>query len=458
MIKFGYYPAGTRLSERTLADEFAVSRGTIAEAFDELKSAGFLETVPRSGTVVSQNAWERLVGGQTPDWQRFVTSGLQVSNRKTLGDLVDKVERDPVLLTSYGLAEEPFHPYEPLIKAMELLPHVAGYSELMNDMHHSGLPLLRNTLAEYLKKYGIYTSPDNIVVFSGYQEAVNIIHHALLRSGMNYYTMANDMIAAMGNIYTIGANYYPISYDGEGIDPEDFQRKVNRKNMNMLYLNPVNHFPTGITFSHTRRDEILSICQKLRIPVIENDMLRDLWRTEPPPPLKASDEYDQIIYIGTFASMCISGLKLAWAVVPDTISKRIVDVRTQFTGPHTIMNELLANIMLVENLYEESMKNIRAVLPQWIDGLDAILRRHLGGIAEWHKGSINYHAWIKFDERIDTQKLNFDCPDYYAIPGVVYTHGRSSHLLLTALCKPLDVMDKGVQAIAHAVTQQLGHC
>jgi DNA-binding GntR family transcriptional regulator len=53
-IMDGYYPAGTRLRERELAQEFNVSRVPFREALPLLEYDGFIQILPRRGAVVTQ--------------------------------------------------------------------------------------------------------------------------------------------------------------------------------------------------------------------------------------------------------------------------------------------------------------------------------------------------------------------------------------------------------------------
>ncbi|MDR0454957.1 MAG: PLP-dependent aminotransferase family protein [Deferribacteraceae bacterium] len=449
MIKTGYFQTGISLSERALAKNYNVSRGTVAEAFRELKCAGILYTVPRSGTVVSQDVWNRFMPAQSPDWNKLAKLGMQKENRALLNEMYHKVSSPDIInLSALLFSETPFNPYDPLTKAIKEVVSYSGYPGALNNVDRLGFFALRKTLADHLKNYGINTKPDNIVVFNGYLEAINIIHYALLHPGVNYYAMSGDWIASMGNIYTLGVNYYPLAYDEEGPDPDDLSRKINRKGVNILYLNPVNHFPTGITLSHKRREKLLSISKKLQIPVIENDMMRDIWRKEPPPPLKASDEYDQIIYVGAFSNMCYANVNLAWGVVPDAVINRICDVRLQFCGGRNVLAELLGYIMLANGYYSENVRYIRSLLPSWLDKTENLLRQYMNGVAEWNSDNINYHIWLKFKDNIDTQKLFYDSGKYYFSPGAASAHARSSHIRLNSVCNSMDIFEKGLQTLS----------
>lgn len=51
-IMEGYYPAGTRLSEQQICDEFNISRSPVREAFRNLESSGLLEGAANKGVKV----------------------------------------------------------------------------------------------------------------------------------------------------------------------------------------------------------------------------------------------------------------------------------------------------------------------------------------------------------------------------------------------------------------------
>ncbi|OOR89626.1 GntR family transcriptional regulator [Moraxella caviae] len=53
----GYFPAGTRLVERTLCDEMGVSRSVVREAIRYLEAEGLVEVIPNKGPIVARLDW-----------------------------------------------------------------------------------------------------------------------------------------------------------------------------------------------------------------------------------------------------------------------------------------------------------------------------------------------------------------------------------------------------------------
>jgi GntR family transcriptional regulator of abcA and norABC len=311
-----------------------------------------------------------------------------------------------------------------------------------------GLPLLREAVAKHILKYGIKVSAENIVIFNGLYEALISIIHAFLFHGSNVFLAENDVISAMTNIREVGANIHTLAMDKEGIVPADLRIKAFAKKHNLLYINPVNHFPTGINISAGRREELLEEISKLRFPVIENDMLRDIGK-DVPPPLKADDRNEQIIYIGTFANTYLSASKAAWVVAPAVVIERICDVKLQYNSRTNTVLELLAYIMLSSGQYDECMERIRAKLDTRTPRINEILHKYLSGVASWDEERIRYHVWLEFATGINTDRLFMDCPGIFFVPGSIY-HNRQC-ILLNSVSSSIEDFETAVKRIASAV-------
>jgi GntR family transcriptional regulator of abcA and norABC len=236
------------------------------------------------------------------------------------------------------------------------------------------------------------------------------------------------------------------------LDSEEVYSKIAGKKHCILYLNPANHFPTGISISAKRRRELLDKIKKLNIPIIENDTLRDIG-TDLPPPFKAEDTNGQIIYIGSFASTYFNASKTAWVVAPAAVTERLCDIKMQYySGANTVL-ELLAYIMLSSGKYAECMGKIRATLNRRVIYINDILNRYLSGIAFWDKKSISYHVWLRFIPEIDTDRIFTDCPGIGFVPGSALYDKR--HILLNSASTALEDFETAVRRIASAARRQL---
>ena len=451
LIRYGYMPVGKRVSVQRLADEYKLTRGVVQYALDILKSEGYMEARPKVGTFVSANAWT-VLADKAPDWRKYSERG----HRKSSEELYLQISlrsKNPSInnVASYGFYQPDFDPYGILGEAMNIL-HKDNLVSGFNYNDSQGLPELRGAICEHMKSYGITGTADNVVVFNSWREACNAVIESFASHGTNFYIAEHDMIGAMHTLSAVGANVYRLPTDSEGIDANALASKALGKTNNILCLNPVNHFPTGVTISDRRRAELLSVIRRLRIPVIEYDMVRDLWLSPPPAPLKADDSDEQIIYIGALANTHSTASKMAWIIAPSPTVMKLYDVKVQRSGTINALLETLTYLMLSRGLYQEYMKQIRYRLPKRINAIKEILNHYLTDIATWDEKTLLYHIWITFPNHINAIQLFLDCPDVYFVPGLAYHH--NSAILLNAVCSSVEAFETAVQKIAQAVKLQ----
>ena len=82
--------------------------------------------------------------------------------------------------------------------------------------------------------------------------------------------------------------------------------------------------------SGERRIELMNFCKTNRLPLIEDDVFRELWIDEPPPlPIKTLDKNGIVLYLGSISKSLAPGLRLGWVVGPESVIQRLSDVKMQ---------------------------------------------------------------------------------------------------------------------------------
>ncbi len=452
-VKSGELTRDGRLSVRRCAKAYDVSHITVIEAFDLLKSEGVLESIPRSGTRVSGNAWQRLLSN-TPDWGKIALSGRQASNDEYWAEAARRANSPDTLKLS-GLSLDPatFHPEELFENTIKAVGDPVKMSKTAYEYSIFGLPHLREAVVEHLRQYGIETDTDSVIIFNSNVDSMFAVFNSLLRPGMNFFVMEYDIITRTGIVPTFGSILQSIPLSGGRYDFDFLRSRVKRKESSMLYISCTNHIPTGYTLDQRERDDLMDICNELGLPVLEVDTYRDFWTERPPQPLKASDENDLVLYRGNFSNMTYIGLRLSWMVIPESLKNRIHDVKIQLFGSNSTLLEEMAHEMLVKKHYENYMAKVRSLLPARIDALDALMHKYLDGLAVWNKKDIVYNVWVRFNPGIDTNRLFMECPGIYFGAEKAFGSG-SSHIAFSALSAPLGEIELGLKYIVSAAEKQ----
>ncbi len=437
MIIRGEYKSGHRFSIRKSATDYGVGVNTVREAFENLKTEGLITAQPRSSMVVSNDAWCRAQSGSY-DWQRVAGMGKQMHN----SDMFIEACRIISTYGGLGMNTDAFDPAWPVVKAMQDTGVSSALSKHICDYNRYGYRPLREEAAKYMKRYGIDVSPDEVVIFGGAYEAYNAVCSALLRPGMNVHTLRYDRNNMVKTVQSTGASLAEMSDN----DFSRLARKISRRGTDMLHITCVNHFPTGATLAADKRDELLSLVKKLQLPVVELDLFRDIWNTPPPPPLKAGDTNNLIIYIGTFSQLAHSGsFKLAWGVIPEVIRERICDVSLQIYQTNSIVNEIISYVMLKEGYYADYISRLNVQIKERVDAVDGWFRKYFGDAARWNKNDLSHFIWLDLPG-VDMKALGSGPARYYFAAGAIY--GAPSFINMNTLCWTADVLEENIKTVA----------
>jgi DNA-binding transcriptional MocR family regulator len=158
LVVDGRLGARTRIpSERAMAAELRISRGSVSRAYDRLREEGYLASRRGAGS------WLALPGGAEP-WPAPPAPG-------TADDVLDLTVAALPAPTPL-LAEAAARAAEGLRRHV----HAHGYNAL-------GLPELRDAVAARLTARGLPTTADEVLVTSGAQHALHLVLSLLTAPG-----------------------------------------------------------------------------------------------------------------------------------------------------------------------------------------------------------------------------------------------------------------------------------
>ena len=100
---------------------------------------------------------------------------------------------------------------------------------------------------------------------------------------------------------------------------------------------PIFQNPTGITSSQENRENLINICEKYNIPIIEDAFEEEMkYFGKVPLPIKSMDNSSIVFYIGSFSKILFPGIRIGWIAANKyyvdrlTVLKRCSDMSTSF--------------------------------------------------------------------------------------------------------------------------------
>jgi len=311
-IERGEFPRGTKLpAERALARGMLVSRGTAVAAYDVLVADGLVERRGGSGTYVLGAGVLALPPGREGSALVHRLVDRSAGSSEVI-DLSISVLRDADGLPAAAVGTADLAGVAP----------DTGYSPF-------GLGGLRRALADHVTGWGLATTPNEIVVTTGAQQAVSAAAACWLRPGDTVVVEDPTYPGAVAAFTQAGARLVGVDVDRNGVRPEVLAQAVARTHPALVYLQSTVHSPTGSVLSESRRRRIAEIVRESRVPLVEDLALADLaWDVpNPPAPIAAYCPDASVAVIGSLSKLFWGGLRIGFVRAPEPIAVRFARVK-----------------------------------------------------------------------------------------------------------------------------------
>ncbi|OXM83412.1 PLP-dependent aminotransferase family protein [Paenibacillus rigui] len=455
-IIHGEWPVGTKIpSQRKLADAFDVNRSTVVMALEELTADGFVEGNRGGGTTVAPYSWSQLTSNPPPDWTSYVRGGIQASNLNAVQEINEAEFRtDMIRLGTGELASDllPGQQMRSILQSLSQKTIPLGYEE------PKGNYMLRQQVAQYVKEYGITASPSSILIVSGALQALHLLSIGLLHRGSTVLLEKPSYLYSVPIFQSAGMRLTGLPMDEQGLQASLIPKYKKQFNGALLYTNPTFHNPTGIVMSPKRRDQLLEVCTAEGLPLIEDDVYRDLWIDTPPPqPLKAMNTTGSVLYVGSLSKTSSPGLRIGWVIGPEPVINRLADIKMQTDYESSALSQWAAAEWLSSGLYQEHIRFVREQLFLRRSIAMAALAKYVGTLGSWTTPSGGFYIWLRLPQAVQLHKL-FETALREGIilnPGSLYAKDEQSFLRISYAYASLDDLDNGIARLASMIRRLL---
>lgn len=455
-ISSGDLDIGSKLpTQRDLSKTFEVNRSTVVEAIEELKSEGLIEGKSGKGTAVVNNTWSLLASMPPPCWQNYIERGIHKPNLSTI-QKINKLEfENGIIRLGTGELSPDLYPHDNM---KNILNNISQKVTSLGYEEPKGLLFLRENLSRYLKRYGINADSSKILIVSGSLQALQLISIGLLRQGSTILIEKPSYLNSLNLFQSCGMKLKSIPMDNCGIRIDKAFTNLNSKKSTLLYTIPTFHNPTGNLMPEERRTEILRVCLKERIPIIEDDAYRELWLDEEPPaPLKAMDNNGNVVYLGTASKFLAAGLRVGWLVASEKVVEHLSDIKMQIDYGTSSLSQWTLAEWISSGLYEKYLLEIRSSLRLRRQIVLNILEKYFTDIATWNRPKGGFYIWLKLKKPISLNKL-FETSYRNGIlinPGNIYDLSNNQNLRISYSYASPEELEKGLIILSDLIRKEL---
>jgi 2-aminoadipate transaminase len=348
----------------------------------------------------------------TPWAHRFAQRTKSVKS-STIRELLKLTQRPEVISFAGGLPAPDVFPVERFETACHRVLEAKGAMALQYSASEGYTPL-REHLAQKMAKYGIIAGPDNVLITSGSQQALDLIGKLLINPGDRILLEAPTYLGALQAFNVYGAEYVSVPVDHDGLRTGELEEAL-RSGPKFMYVLPNFQNPGGVTLCEPRRHELVLLADKYGIPVIEDDPYGQLrFEGEHLPPLLVLDrdnlrrddgKLGNVIYLSTFSKTLAPGIRLGWMVAPPDVISKLVQLK-QGADLHTsTFDQMVAYEVVHDGFLDEHVKKIRAVYRERRDVMLAALTEYFPPEVTWTHPQGGLFLWVTLPEGLEMEHL-----------------------------------------------------
>ena len=260
-----------------------------------------------------------------------------------------------------------------------------------------GYPPLREAIVEMMiGRLGYRPQPEELLVTSGSQQAVDLIARALLDPGDVVVVEAPTYPGTLHCLRNAGARFATVPTDGDGMRVDLLPgviaaaKETTGRRPKLIYTVPDFSNPSGACMSLERRQRLIELAAELAIPVLEDDPYGRLrFSGEPLPTLKSlAGDSPVVIYASSFSKVLAPGVRVAWTVAaPELIRAMVLMRQGEDLCTSTVTQALVAEYCR-RGLLEEHLQHIVATYARKSRAMQAALESHLpDGAASWQEAA-----------------------------------------------------------------------
>lgn len=431
-------------SIRQISIKFSVNPNTVLKVIQTLEEEGYLYSVRGKGC--------------------FIKKGYQLDVNERMTPILNtfrfgQSRQEKEINFSNGAPPKEYFPvqeYQDLL--FEILQNKEESRDLLGYQDIQGLESLRKVLADYVKKYRIITSKEEIILCSGTQSALELISTTFGTNPRKTVLLSSPTYQNAVQILKNSCHVESIDLKSDGWDMVELETILQTRKIHFIYVMTNFQNPTGVTWSLKKKRQLLEMAKKYDFYIIEDECFSDFYYEKKiPVSLKSMDKEERVLYLKTFSKIVMPGISLAVFIPPKNfverfaIDKYFIDTTT--SGIHQKFLELY----IQRGLLEKHLETLRGILSKNMEYMIQRLQKipHLK-ILHIPKGG--FFLWIELANYIDGEKFYYKCRlrGLSILPGFIFYSNKKNtcKIRISIVSANLEEMKEGLKIIQDI----LEHC
>jgi 2-aminoadipate transaminase len=387
-------------------------------------------------------------------------AGMTASEVRALFAVASRPE---VVSLAGGMPNLAALPLESIATEVASLVSQDGLVALQYGSAH-GLPELREQICTVMALEGVSGHADDLVVTVGSQMGLDMVTRIFCDPGDVVLAEGPSYVGALGTFGAYQAEVVHVAMDEAGLSPAALREALDRtealgRRVKFLYTIPNFHNPAGVTLDVARRAEILEICARHGVLVVEDNPYGLLGFDGQTYPALRSMDPDNVVYLGSFSKTFAAGLRVGWVLAPHAVREKLMLAAESATLCPPTLNQMIVSRYLATHDWQGQIKSFQLAYRERRDAMLTALEQHLPPGCTWTVPDGGFFVWLTVPPEIDTKAMlprAVTARVAYVSGTGFYADGSGSRQMRLSFCYPTpERITEGVRRLAAVLTDEL---
>ena len=389
----------------------------------------------------------------------------QVMRSSAMRDLMAITARPEVISLAGGLPDTSTFPAESFAAQMTRIAHESS-AEALQYGPTEGFEETKACIVEVMSAEDMTPDPDDLIVTTGGQQAIDLITKTLVDPGDPVVCEAPTYPGAVPTFCSYEADVHQVSTDEDGMRIDELEELLSAlardgRRPKFIYSVPSFQNPAGVTLSEQRRRRLVELARRREVLIVEDNpygLLR--YDGERQPTLYSLDGGDYVLYLGTLSKILSPGIRIGWVAAPPPVLEKIGLGKQAADLCTSTLTQYFVREYFGEGRWREYIDDLIEIYRARRDAMLEALETHFPPQAEWSQPEGGLFLWATLPDYIDTTDLLAKAlrENVAFVPGrAAYVDGTSgaSSMRLNFSASDEGELREGIRRIGQVITEQI---
>ncbi|MDP9188325.1 MAG: PLP-dependent aminotransferase family protein [Actinomycetota bacterium] len=387
-----------------------------------------------------------------------------VMRSSAMRDLMAITARPEVISLAGGLPDTSTFPPESFAAQMTRIAQESS-AEALQYGPTEGFEETKECILELMAAEGMAPDPDDLIVTTGGQQAIDLVSKTLIDPGDPVICEAPTYPGAVPTFCSYEADVIQVTTDEDGMRIDELESVLARlaadgRRAKFVYSVPSFQNPAGVTMSAERRRRLVELARERELLVLEDNpygLLR--FEGERQETLYALDGGDYVLYLGTFSKILSPGIRVGWVAAPPPVLEKIVLGKQAADLCTSTLTQFFVREYFAAGRWREYIESLIEIYRRRRDAMLDALETEFPAQARWTTPEGGLFVWATLPDYIDTTDLLAKAlrENVAFVPGrAAYVDGRGgASMRLNFSGSPEGAIREGIRRIGAVVSEQV---